>query len=356
MADKVEVVIIGCGVPERGMGWYHGKQILDGDIPSATLKAVVEPWFLGAGASSEPGQVFAAWKADVESNSSTTFHASVDDVQFSDRSLALISGRTADNPRLLRAVIDKGCKFVYLEKPGAPSVEELEGMAAYAQEKGVGVFMGYNKNVTKYVKEALEFESNTPGASTTFIHNNAYTPEELPECFERNCEGMMKNFCVHELALLATYYGVTVDAIDRVEFDTEFTSCQKLGDYTDFDKVGFTIFTKEGKSVTVKADRCGGSFSNAICTVNGEEQFRSVTPDEELSKIVAEKQAANPGYMPYFFLQHDDYITLKETVSRFILDGAQGSPAGIATIAIAIDTLKVAEHLTELGKSQFAPK
>ena len=38
---------------------------------------------------------------------------------------------------------------VFLEKPGAPTVGELEEMAAYAKSKGVGVFMGYNKNVTK---------------------------------------------------------------------------------------------------------------------------------------------------------------------------------------------------------------
>ena len=38
---------------------------------------------------------------------------------------------------------------VFLEKPGAPTVGELEDMAAYAKSKGVGVFMGYNKNVTK---------------------------------------------------------------------------------------------------------------------------------------------------------------------------------------------------------------
>ena len=40
--------------------------------------------------------------------------------------LALISGRTADNPKLLKEVIEAGCTHVYLEKPGAPTVAELE--------------------------------------------------------------------------------------------------------------------------------------------------------------------------------------------------------------------------------------
>ena len=37
-------------------------------------------------------------------------------------------------------------------------------------------YMGYNKNVTGYVTEALEFYSNSApdGALATLIHNNAY--------------------------------------------------------------------------------------------------------------------------------------------------------------------------------------
>ena len=67
---------------------------------------------------------------------------------------------------------------------------ELEGMRDYATEKGISVFLGYNKNVTKYVTLAREVEAKTPGATVTFIHNNAYKPEEQTECFRRNAEGM----------------------------------------------------------------------------------------------------------------------------------------------------------------------
>jgi len=56
-------------------------------------------------------------------------------------------------------------------------------MKAYAASKGVPVYMGYNKNVTPYVQKAIEFERKTPGASTTFVHLNAYKTEELGECF-----------------------------------------------------------------------------------------------------------------------------------------------------------------------------
>lgn len=67
--------------------------------------------------------------------------------------LALISGRTADNPRLLDECIAGGCSTIYLEKPGAPTVAELEAMRAEAKAAGVTVLMGYNK-----VRETTETE------------------------------------------------------------------------------------------------------------------------------------------------------------------------------------------------------
>merc|ERR1719247_800242 len=278
--------------------------------------------------------------------------------------LALISGRTADNPRLLKEVIAAGCTHVYLEKPGAPTVAELEEMKAYAAEKGVPVYMGYNKNVTPYVLNALEFEKATPGASTTFVHNNAYKEEELGECFERNAEGMLKNMAVHELALLATYYGVTVDNIASVTPDAEYSRCMTLtgpggSEFTDFAKLGFTVQTKDGKTVTVKADRCGsttGGDSKASVAVGGVEKFVSVTPDEELSAKCEAQGKADPEMMPYFFLQHDDYITLKETATSHILSGKEGPPPGMATIDIAVETLRVAEYLTPYLQKALAGK
>ena len=50
-------------------------------------------------------------------------------------------------------MIAAGATHVFLEKPGAPSVAELQEMKAYAASKGVPVYMGYNKNVTPYVQK-----------------------------------------------------------------------------------------------------------------------------------------------------------------------------------------------------------
>merc|ERR1711937_297779 len=106
------------------------------------------------------------------------------------------------------------------------------------------------------------------------------TPESLGECFVRNAEGMLKNMAIHELALLASFYDVTVDNIEEVIADKEFSSLQTLKgpsgeDFTDFDKIKFTIKTKTGKEVSVSADRCGGTDSFATVTdADGKEVFR----------------------------------------------------------------------------------
>jgi len=103
-------------------------------------------------------------------------------------------------------------------------------MKAEASAAGVNVLMGYNKNVCKYVSKVREFAKDVQGGHVTFVSNNAYenNKESLGECFERNSEGMLKNMAIHELALLVSFYGVTVDSIDKVEADREFSSCQTL--------------------------------------------------------------------------------------------------------------------------------
>merc|ERR1711865_1211005 len=255
--------------------------------------------------------------------------------------------------------IKHGSKCIYLEKPGAPTVTELVAMKAEADDADVEVLMGYNKNVCKYIRETREFASKTPGSIVTFVSNNAYenTPASLGECFERNAEGMLKNMAIHELALLVSFYDVSVDNIASVTADKEFSSLQTLKgpsgtDFTDFDKIKFTIKTKTGSEVSVSADRCGGTDSFAtVADTKGEEVFRYYMPDEEDKVLVDQLTAKYPTAMPYFFTQDPDYITVKERVAKHTVDG---NPAeGIANIQIAIDTLKVAEYLTPILREQL---
>ena len=121
--DQAEVILVGCGAPLRGMGWYHAVQMLGGECPSAKLCHVVEPWFLGAGSSGPGGPEFAEFRKKSEEEHSVQFHKSLSEVppppsSGGARRLALISGRTADNPKLLSEAIAAGCTTVYLEKPG----------------------------------------------------------------------------------------------------------------------------------------------------------------------------------------------------------------------------------------------
>lgn len=357
---QAEVILVGCGAPNRGMGWYHAIQMLEDQCPSASLDYIVEPWFMGAGKDSEPGKEFGEWQSSAEAAYGTTFAASLDDLPPPDAPrLALISGRTADNPRLLSESIAHGAKCIYLEKPGAPTVVELEAMKTEADAASVEVLMGYNKNVCKYVRKTREFAETVEGSHVTFVSNNAYenTPESLGECFERNAEGMLKNMAIHELALLVSFYDVTVDNIAEVTADKEFSSLQTLkgpsgAEYTDFDKIKFTIKTKTGKEVSVAADRCGGTDSYAtVSDKSGEEVFRYYMPDEEDKVHVKELEAKYPEAMPYFFTQDPDYITVKERVAKHTVDGKPAE--GVATIQIAIDTLKVAEYLTPLLAEQL---
>ena len=149
---------------------------------------------------------------------------------------------------------------------------------------------------------------------------------------------------------------MTVENIASVEPDVEYSEMLTLKgpsgkEFTDFAKVGFTVTTKDGKTVTVKADRCGsteGGGSIASVSVGGVEKFKSETPDEELKKVCEAAAKADPEMMPYFFLQSDDYITLKERATAHILSGKGGAPEGMATIDIAVEALKCAEYLTPL--------
>merc|ERR1712083_1254502 len=258
--------------------------------------------------------------------------------------MALISGRTADNPRLLSEAIKSGCSCIYLEKPGAPTVAELQSMKDEAEKAGIEVLMGYNKNVCKYVRKTREFAETVPGSHVTFVSNNAYenTPESLGECFERNAEGMLKNMAIHELALLVSFFDVTVENIESAIADKDFSSCQTLKgpsgkEWTDFDKIKFTITTKTDKTVSVQADRCGGDTSYAMVEKDGKEVFRHSMPDDDDQANVERLEKKYPGAMPYFFSQDPDYQTVKERVSNNCANGVEAE--GVATIDIAVETL-----------------
>lgn len=112
-------------------------------------------------------------------------------------------------------------------------------------------------------------------------------------------------------------------------------------------------------------------------------------PDDEDRAHVKELEAKYPTAMPYFFTQDPDYITVKERVAKHTVDGEEAevsvwryivvihstiamlalagwiltlitailsfllSVQGIATLQIAIETLRVAEYLTPILQEQL---
>ena len=94
--------------------------------PSASLDYIVEPWFLGPGSTSPGGPEFNEWAESSKNAYGTAFATSIKDLPApKEPRCALISGRTADNPRLFGECIEAGCKTIFLEKPGAPTVRFL---------------------------------------------------------------------------------------------------------------------------------------------------------------------------------------------------------------------------------------
>lgn len=303
---------------------------------------------------------FAAWKKTLEETKGIQFFETVQEVPTppveGERRMAIISARTADNPKLFDACLSIGCHSVYLEKPGAPTVQELEQMNEKARKACVTVLMGFNKNVAKYSTKTREEAKK--GGKVIFVHNNNYSKEQLGECFERNAEGMLKNMAIHELALAVTFYNVTTDTIADVIADKDYSSCQTLTgpsgkNFTDFDKLKFTIKTKDGAEVSIAADRCGGDDSVGIVTDEATEKelFRYSMPDEEDEANIPKLEARNPNAMPYFYVQDADYATLKERIAKNCVDGTPVE--GVASIDVAVETLKVAEYLSPLLQKQL---
>lgn len=67
------------------------------------------------------GAEFAEFKEKTMAEHGVQFHKSLADVPAvaeGVKRLALVSGRTCDNPRLLGEAIAAGCSVIYLEKPG----------------------------------------------------------------------------------------------------------------------------------------------------------------------------------------------------------------------------------------------
>jgi len=350
---EMEVALVGCGAPKRGMGWYHCKQLLDGHVAGAKLVDIVEPWFLGNGKDTPLAKEFTSWAATFPS---LRTHASIGETPpIKGKKLAIICCRTADNPKMVTEAVEHGFTHIYLEKPGAGTVEELEKMLALTKAKGVAVFMGYNRNFSQYILKAKAY-MDTAGSDATLTlgRNDCFTPEQLDECFERNAEGMIKNQMVHEIVTMISYNGLTADSIEEVVADPARTVLETRKGFEDFSKMYCTIKTKSGRVFTLWGDRLNGEYAEAIVKSAWKgEEFKAMRPDEELKAFKKKLDDETPGCQPYFTLQDREYLGLKQAVVTAMAADDGKLPAGLAGLDTAIESMKVCDLITKSLKDSL---
>ena len=346
--EKASYAVIGCGLAGRGMGWFHGLQLVNGDVEGAELTDVVEPFFLGAGKTTKGGEAF---KKDVQEPweaKGVKFHDKIENL-WSDAKgakIALIAGRTVDNPKLFRDALKAGATHILLEKPGAPTVEELKNMSEEA--KGVPVFMGFIKNIASYFTEALKVKGKM-----TLISRNDYTKENLGECFVRNSEGLLKNMAIHELALAAQFFGMRCENITNVDIEPKNCECLTLDGRTDFSKIDFTLTNTSNQVLRIYADRCAGDGSCAkVESSDGNEIFSKELVDDASTARVNARQTEHPDWLSYLITQEPEYADLKARCAKAASNGT--FPPAVATIDIAIAALQLAEYLTPVLQDKLS--
>ena len=79
---------------------------------------------------------------NAEEEGKVRFHASISDMPKPDgKMMAMVCTRTADMPGYVDELVDHGVSHVFLEKPGAPTVDELGRMKDDCAAKGATIWM-----------------------------------------------------------------------------------------------------------------------------------------------------------------------------------------------------------------------
>ena len=364
--DVLDVWVVGCGEPKKSMGWFHFTQLVADARVRVT--AVVEPFLLGAGAGTAAAAAFAELRA---AHPKIAFAATVAELPpraANTPLLALIAGRTCDAPKLFADVLAAGATHVYLEKPGATDADTLDALRADAERRGVGVVVGYNKNVAKYARLALaelrgRAVAGRPTPRVVLQHCNDFEEGEPLAAFLRGPggEGMLHNMCCHELALAVSRFGLSCARVAAVVLDPEKSAVVALDDGGSFDwqRVAFRLELRplaapaSGDdaaatalaSLSFEADRCAGNYSQLRLEEEGGATAAFRLPDLAQEKEIAAARAADAEMRPYFYQQGADYEALKGAFVDHILAGRPGAPAGVVGAADAVEVLRLADML-----------
>lgn len=359
----VDVVLVGCGQPNMSMGWFHLTQLLAD--AAVVVVAVVEPFFMSEAGGAASGA--AEFRALTMQHPALKFYATVAEVPTAPTGqplLAIIAGRTIDAPARFSEVLELGVSHIYLEKPGAASAAALREMAATAASRAVPVLVGYNKNVSGYMRQAGDWLAARPAASPRIVleHFNDFAPGEELRQFLRGpgSEGMLHNMLCHELALATSLFGVAVDRVRELTLDREASDLVDLGDgHTDWSRVAFCLELAPAPAARLvalrfAADRCGGNYSRVRLLAEGEPEVCFQLPALASQEEVARAVAASPEMRPYFVQQQDDYRELKSRFVAHIASAAPGLPPGAVSIDGAVEALRLADLLGPALKELWA--
>merc|ERR1719160_1456069 len=119
--------------------------------------------------------------------------------------------------------------------------------------------------------------------------------------------------------VLITYYGLTVDGIDKIVVDRKDTVCDVRCGVRDYSRVSFKLVMKSGQEFNLFGDRTGGEHAEAVVRVNGEVVHKAARPDPEIQARASTLEKEEPGCMPYFYLQDGEYMALKQRVVDHVL-------------------------------------
>lgn len=350
--DSIDVVIVGCG--PTSVGWFHLMQFLD--MQNVCVRAVVEPFYLDEKKCPYPPQSFVDLIIMLDDMGVKCVTHLGQLKQFQQPTLVLIAGRTCDNPEFFREAISRGASHIYLETPGASSIEQLRDMQSLATNRAVEVYMGYQRLCASYINKAMSLSRSVPRSHVFFCHNETYTKEELGVVFHRRPEGLLKSMATQELAILVTQLGVKVDEIEGFKVNTNciFSERQtvRIDDgnkqRTDYSKVAFKITTRNRRSTSVMADRCGGLVCFAVVKSHtGKEIQRFQSHDERQIALLRSEMRENHDISHAFIIHRDEYLELKRRVVISILGNqTRKRYPGLASIQDAIDVMILADYCT----------
>jgi len=349
--DSIDVIIVGCG--PKSVGWFHLMQFLD--MQNVCVRAVVEPFYLDEKKCPYPPKSFVDLVIMLDDMGVKCVTHLGQLKQFQQPTLCVIAGRTCDNPEFFREAISRGASHIYLETPGASTLDQLRDMQALATTRAVEVYMGYQRLCAPYISKAMSLSRSVPRSHVFFCHNETYTKEELGAVFDRRPEGMIHSMAAQELAILVTQLGVKVDEIEGLKVNTNciFSERQTVRtddenqQRTDYSRVAFKITTKNRRSTSVMADRCGGLGCFAVVKSHtGKEIQRFQSHDDRQIVLLRSEMRENHDLSQSFIIHRDEYLELKRRVIISILGNqTRKRYPGLASIQDAIEVMILADYL-----------